>query len=142
MKLAVPVSVTAVTLACGTPIVGPPTGPHRADAGNDALIVNASPPPVQVECVPARPREECVWLDGSWVWAGRRWEWITGAWVIPPDGCYHADAYAQWIDVGAAKGGQKDSRLFYFPATWYPNRAGGTCRIPKVCLSATPIEEC
>lgn len=142
MKLVAPASVVVMTLACGTPIVGPPTGPHRGDAGNEALIVHDSPPPVQVECVPPQPREECVWVDGSWSWAGRRWEWVMGAWVIPPSGCYHAHAYSQWIDAGPEKDGRAESRLFYFPAAWYPNRVGGKCSTPKVCLSATPIEEC
>lgn len=142
LRLTAPTSVVVVALACGTPIIGPPTGPHRSGAGNDAIIVNDSPPPVQVECVPPQPRPECVWVDGSWSWAGRRWEWVTGAWVVPPPGCYHAHAYSQWIDAGIEKDGLASSRLFYFPATWYPNRTGGTCSSPKVCLGATPIEEC
>jgi hypothetical protein len=141
-RLAAPTGVVLVVLACGTPIIGPPTGPHRSGAGNDALIVNNAPPPVQAECVPPQPRPECVWVDGSWSWAGRRWEWVMGAWVVPPRDCYHADAYSQWIDSGAAKEGEAGSRLFYFSAAWYPNRTDGKCSTPKVCLRATPIEDC
>jgi len=137
------VSVTLLALppACGTPLPGPPTGPHRAGTGNEAIIVRDSPPPVQVECVPPQPREACVWVDGSWTWAGRRWEWLPGAWVVPPADCYHAHAYSQWLDAGVDEG-TKGGRLFYFPAAWYPQRAGKNCGAPTVCLVAPPIEEC
>jgi len=141
-KFAAPTSVAALLLACSTPIIGPPTGPHRAGAGNEAIIVHDPPPPVQVECVPPQPREECVWVDGSWSWAGRRWEWVPGAWVVPPSGCYHANAFSQWLDAGIEPGGQTSDRLFYFPAAWYPKRVGDQCNVPKVCVQATPIEEC
>lgn len=140
-KLGATTGVVLIAVGCGTPIAGPRTGPHRADAANAAIVVNDPPPPVQVECVPPRPRDECVWVDGSWLWAGRRWEWLPGAWVIPPADCYHAKAYSKWLETGE-KDGQAQSRLFFFPATWYPNRAGGTCTTPTVCSSATPIEEC
>lgn len=128
--------------ACANPVPGPPTGPHQADAAQKALIVQKAPPPVQLECVPPQPREECVWIDGSWLWAGRRWEWLVGAWVIPPPGCYHAHAYSQWLNAGATGEGKSDDRLFYFPASWYPTTPGGKCAEPKVCLEATPIEDC
>ena len=131
-----------LALGCGTPLPGPPTGPHRAGAGNDAIIVQNSPPPVQVECVPPQPREECVWVDGSWVWAGRRWDWLDGAWLVPPVGCYHAHAYSQWLDAGIANQGRAGGRLFYFPAAWYPNKPGAQCKAPKICVEATPIEDC
>jgi hypothetical protein len=136
-------------------------GPHQA-GGNRVIIVTRAPPPAEVECVPPQPREECVWVDGSWRYAGRRWEWLPGAWLIPPTNCYYAEAYARWLPGGAstrrapsprastdgasadsaAKDEDNGDRLFYFPAAWYPDSPGQKCAEPKICLVATPAAEC
>lgn len=134
--------VAGAVHACSSSVPGPPTGPHQVGDSQKAIIVQQAPPPVQLECVPPQPREGCVWVDGSWVWAGRRWEWLPGAWLVPPAGCYHAHAYSQWLDAGATRDGSNGDRLFYFPAAWYPTQPGGTCAEPKICIEATPIEDC
>ena len=131
--------------ACTSGIPEPPLGPHQAGS-NRVIIVTRAPPPAEVECVPPQPREECVWVDGSWRYAGRRWEWLPGAWLIPPANCYYAEAYARWLPGGASpkRASKEDNgdRLFYFPASWYPDKAGQKCAEPKICLEATPANEC
>ena len=133
-------------LACGSQLPVPPTGAHQGSGANPAMIVNHPPPPVRIECVPEQPREECVWVDGSWRWAGRRWEWLPGAWVEPPMGCYYAPAYAEWLARGDTDSdtdsGERRDQLFYFPAAWYPNTQKGSCPVPKLCRQAKPADEC
>jgi hypothetical protein len=127
---------------CGGQLAAPPTGPHRAGAHNPAIIVAFPPPPAKVECIPEQPREQCVWLDGSWRWTPRRWQWLEGAWLVPPANCYYAAAYSQWLRSGPISGGKQRDQLYYFRGAWYPERAGATCSAPTICRKATPTDEC
>lgn len=129
-------------LACGSELPTPATGAHQGTGVNPATMVSFPPPPARIECVPEQPSEECLWVDGSWRWAGRRWEWIPGAWIEPPMGCYYAPAYAEWLSGGVTSDGERRDQLIYFPPAWYPNTQKGQCPRPRVCRQATPADEC
>jgi hypothetical protein len=131
-----------LALACGSQLPAPPTGAHQGSGANPGMIVNHPPPPARIECVPEQPSAECVWVDGSWRWAGRRWEWVPGAWVEPPMGCYYAPAYAEWLSGGVTDNGERRDQLFYFPPAWYPSTQKGSCPLPRLCRQATPADEC
>jgi hypothetical protein len=47
-----------------------------------SLVVPYGPPPGKVEIIPDRPAEmkHPVWIDGQWLWTGRRWTWKDGGW--------------------------------------------------------------
>ncbi len=81
-------------------------------------------------------------MDGSWRWSGRGWEWLPGAWVVPPVGCYYAAPYARWLKAGSDPQGEQAGELFYFPASWYPDAPSGKCASPEVCEEALPPEKC
>ena len=128
-----------VLFGCKSGLPGPATGPHRAQPDTTATVISYPPPAVKVECVPEQPRDECVWVDGSWKRSGSHWEWQVGAWVVPPSGCYYAAAYSQWIRVGPRS--ERD-QLYYFEAAWYPQTPTGSCAEPRVCQNATTLEDC
>jgi hypothetical protein len=49
-------------------------------------FVASSPPrspPARVEYVPP-PRPGQVWVQGSWRWAGNRYQWVPGRWARRP----------------------------------------------------------
>jgi len=121
----------ALATACGASLPRVPTGPHRVETGK-AVVVGYPAPPARVECVPSQPREECAWLDGTWIWGGRRWQWVPGGWVVPPAGCYYAPAYSQWVSGEAEDPGSRD-QLFFFEARWYSDAGGGRCPVPEPC---------
>jgi hypothetical protein len=70
-----------------------------------------------------------VWVDGEWVWQGKRWVHVQGGWVRPPEGGYHA----AWTTVRIS-----DGRLMFVPSAWYD---GGGKRIASppilVCAEIT-----
>jgi len=67
------------------------------------------PPPARVEVVPSAPRPDAVWIDGEWMWRGRRWGWQKGRWVVPPANA----AFAPWTSVRNA-----DGTLFMAQGSW------------------------
>lgn len=108
------VAVAALAMSCGGGIPTPPTGPHR---GSEPTIVPYPPPPARVEIVPPPPPEleGAVWVDGEWLWKGRRWVWQPGLWEVPYPGAYFAPSATARLG---------DGRLAWFPGRWhFPERA-------------------
>jgi hypothetical protein len=62
-----------------------------------------------LEFIPPRPAKKAVWVDGSWEWAGNRYAWRFGSWVIPPPNARHA----RWVVVR-----RSDGQLFFAPSAW------------------------
>ena len=67
------------------------------------------PPAAHVETVPPRPHASAVWIDGGWLWQGRRWVWQAGGWVDPPAGATFAKWQSKVTD---------DGRLVFAPGAW------------------------
>jgi hypothetical protein len=92
--------------ACGSRL----PRPSYTEQPSSALVeVDYPPPPARVEFVPARPKPNAVWLNGEWIWAGRRWAWRPGGWVVPPPEA----AFARMVVVR-----RSDGRLFAAAGTW------------------------
>lgn len=71
------------------------------------------PPPARVEFVPASPRADAVWVDGEWLWQGRRYAWRGGRWVTPPANANYSPWTGTWGKTGTyyiADGVWKDGR--------------------------------
>lgn len=116
---------------------GPRAEPSRP-VGSEFVEVDYPPPPAQIEemteALPGRP--ECSWMDGSYVWQGRRWEWISGQWVVPPQGCARAPGTVFWSKP-------PEARLYYTPPSWYPTNASrraeqAPCPPAVPCLNRAP----
>lgn len=101
--------------------------------GTQFIEVEYPPPPAQIEEVTERlaGRPECSWMDGAYAWQGRRWEWVAGAWVIPPPGCTRAPAMLFWST------GPKP-QLCYVPPAWYPTSPDRGAGNRSPCRPATP----
>ena len=61
------------------------------------LFLNAPPPPVRYEYVPA-PREGWVWAPGYWALRHDRHHWVRGHYVRHRPGYYYEPA--RWVDEG------------------------------------------
>jgi hypothetical protein len=85
--------------------------------------VGYPPPPAQIETIDERlaGRPECHSLDGHYEWRGRRWQWLSGEWMIPPADCHYAPSVLSW-------GPPPNARLYYTPPRWY--RADGKTQCP------------
>jgi hypothetical protein len=60
--------------------------------------------------IPERPSETAVWIDGEWRWRRRRWFWVYGRWVEPPEqGARFARAALRFDQTG---------QLFFAPGAW------------------------
>lgn len=106
--LAALVALALALAACGSSLPSPVLGTHPA--GCAAFVeVPYPPPPAKVEMVPEKPREGAIWVDGEWVWRGRRWDWETGGWVMPPAG-----HYAPWVLVR-----RDDGSLYHARGRWF-----------------------
>jgi hypothetical protein len=92
--------------ACGSRIPQPPT---TAQPSSALVEVDYPPPPARVEMVPKQPSDDAVWVNGEWLWSGRRWSWRAGMWAVSPKNA----AYARRILVRRG-----DGKLFYAPGTW------------------------
>ena len=94
-------------LACGGTTL---PRPERAQVVvDDYVAVPFAPRPPPVEIIPARPRKDAVWVDGTWEWGNDRYRWVPGAWVVPPAGAKHA----RWVTVRRA-----DGQLFFAASSW------------------------
>jgi hypothetical protein len=93
--------------ACGAAAV--PTPERTQVVAEDYVAVPFAPRPPPVEIVPAQPRKDAVWVDGTWEWGSDRYRWIPGAWVLPPPGAKHA----RWVTVR-----REDGQLFFAPSSW------------------------
>ena len=102
-------ALAALVAACSAGLPGPPLGPRPPSVVAQALA--ESPPPAEVEWVPARPRPDAVWVDGQWSWSGRRYAWQPGGWYAPPA---PGVRFAPWAFVRGPDGAPS----FYEPA-WF-----------------------
>jgi hypothetical protein len=61
-----------------------PRAVEVAPAGSE-VVVDAAPPPPQVEVIPACPGPVDVWLwtPGYWAWR-EHWVWVGGRWAARP----------------------------------------------------------
>jgi hypothetical protein len=50
-----------------------------------------------------------VWIDGEWLWRGRRWSWRQGRWVAPPN----AARFSPWATVRG-----DDGTIYYASGVW------------------------
>ncbi|MBX3232855.1 MAG: YXWGXW repeat-containing protein [Labilithrix sp.] len=92
---------------CGPSIPLPPQAP--VDPA-DYVAVSSSPRPPPVEFLPAQPRGDAVWVDGTWEWSGQRYGWRAGTWTVPPKGLRRA----RWVIVRR----KEDGQLFFAPSVW------------------------
>lgn len=103
--------VVAVALAgCAPRVPLAPTGTHEGDIPE---LVPYPPPPARVEMIPAQPDADAVWMDGTWIWTGARYEWSPGRWQRPTPGAYHAPASTVR---------RRNGKLVYFPGVWHARR--------------------
>jgi hypothetical protein len=117
-----------VLAGCGNQVSVAPVGAHPS---NGAVAVPFPPPPARVEEIPAKPRPECVWVDGYWEFSDR-WEWQPGEWVLPQAGCRLAP-----VELRRTQG-----RLFHARPRWYPDNVSllgpqSACPRPPACGSGT-----
>jgi hypothetical protein len=92
---------------CSGALPRPPAAQVSAD---DYVAVPFAPRVPPVEFIPPSPAKNAVWVDGSWEWAGNRYGWRYGSWVVPPAGVRRAHWTVVRRDV--------DGQLFFAPATW------------------------
>jgi hypothetical protein len=93
--------------ACGGSSL--PAVPPAQVRVEDYVAVPFTPRPPPVEIVPPRPRDDAKWADGTWEWAGERYRWQPGGWVIVPRGLRRT----RWVAVRRA-----DGQLFFAAASW------------------------
>ncbi len=79
-----------------------PAGDSAPDAGAAPLLTASdAPPPLPDDEQPPCAVVGSIWTPGYWVWVARRYYWITGAWVHPPQsGQLWTPGY--WAFVGGA----------------------------------------
>ena len=112
--------------ACGGPSL---PRPERAQiVEDDYVAVPFAPRAPPVEVVPAPPRPDAVWVDGTWEWSGERYNWQPGYWVIPPGGARHA----HWVVVRRTDDGQ----LFFAPSAWKDAKGKTLATPPTPLVSA------
>lgn len=125
--------VIALGFALGAVACAGSREPPRPVA-DDFVEVEYPPPPAQVEELQEElaGRPECVWQDGHYEWAGRRYRWTPGEWVVPPEGCAYAPLAMTWVRGNPA-------RLYYTPPRWY--RADVSSGAPPApCAAPTPCQ--
>jgi hypothetical protein len=108
-----PVAVVALSFVMiGISACGPASlpRPERTQVVVDDYVpVPFGPRPPPVEIVPAAPRGDAVWVDGTWEWNNDRYRWTPGAWVVAPPGAKHA----HWVTVR-----RDDGQLFFAASSW------------------------
>lgn len=120
---------------CGAAVRTVETGP-APPALAEPVVVEYPPPPARLELLGKDPGEPCYWMDGHWEWAGRRWHWVPGAWVVPPAGCYYSLPSIVWYSAPTLSGPDRASRteLYFTAPRWYrANGADGRCSDPAPC---------
>jgi hypothetical protein len=137
-----------VTRAVGTLCIVLVLAPNASGCGNHAeLVIEAPddvareakslrvpypPPPAEVEVLPLRRRDECLWRDGYWRWDGASWAWESGAWIVPPEDCEYVRPATLW------KKDNGNLRLVFHPPEWRPTEPGLKCAEPRACSSLLP----
>jgi hypothetical protein len=93
-------------LACGA---ASPELTRRAPDPLAFILVPRPPPVVPVEIQPRQPVKTAIWVEGHWLWAGDRWRWKDGGWLVPPEGA----SLSSWVYSYG-----EDGRVRFWPATW------------------------
>ena len=115
----VAVAFATAMLACGAKSL---PAPSYVGQPQEALVqVPYPPPPARVEFVPTQPDGNAVWIDGEWVWQGRRYAWKPGRWVKAPANA----AFAPWTTVRDTMGS-----LYIAEGTWR-DRTGNEVSAPE-----------
>lgn len=96
--------------ACAEALPLPELGPHVEE---EPLVVPYPPPAARPEIVPDKHGKSEVWVDGQWLWRGRRWVWQAGGFVVPPKDSYYAPAITLR---------QQDGSLAHFEGGFRPRR--------------------
>lgn len=86
----------AAALAAGC---GPPMG---------EVVIDAAPPPEQVEVVGVAPYPGAIWIRGHWLWNGAAHVWMRGHWERGRVGM--AWEHGHWVRWGA--------RWRFIPGHW------------------------
>lgn len=64
--------ISLITSACAT------AGPRSR------VYVRVAPPPAVVEVRGVAPGPGHIWVAGHHRWAGDRYTWVAGSWIVPP----------------------------------------------------------
>jgi len=57
---------------------------NNAERDHPAVSTNQAPPPLPDEEQPTNSEDGVLWTPGYWSWNGQRYEWMRGAWLLPP----------------------------------------------------------
>lgn len=77
----------------------------------DLIVMDQPPPAPRQETRPAAPAANYKWRPGHWAAVDKKWSWVAGEWVVPPD------PVAVWID------GKYDATTQKWTAPyWQPDR--------------------
>jgi hypothetical protein len=80
-------SLCAVTAVAGTRV-----GIGISIGAPAPIIVHRAPPVRVVEQMSVSPGPGYTWVPGHYTWAGERWIWMSGTWVVAPQ------PEARWVD--------------------------------------------
>ena len=121
---------TMLCQACGPSLPGPAKVEHPPSAFS---IVPYPPPAALAEVVSERPdRSRAVWLDGDWVFRGRRYAWRRGGWYEPRDEVAYAPSRVVF---------ESDGRVLFAPGGWYDSRRAPLDDIRPITPAAIPKNE-
>jgi len=108
--LVLSLAVAGAIIACGSARLPAPV--YLGQETGALQQADYPPPPGRVEFIPASPRADAVWIDGEWLWQGRRYAWKGGRWVAPPANAKYSPWTGTWGTTGIyyiAEGVWKDS---------------------------------
>lgn len=120
------VAAATTMLACGSGRL--PTPSYTGQPQQALVQVPYPPPPARVEFVPEQPAGDAVWIDGEWVWQGRRYAWKPGRWVKPPGN----GSFAPWAAVRDPMGA-----LYVAEGSWRDGK-GNEIAAPAPIKTAKP----
>lgn len=78
-----------VLMACTPELPRPRIAPHPATVR--PIVVPFPPPAARPDLIKDPPPQlvNPAWIDGQWLWGGRRWTWQPGEWVdLQPNQVY------------------------------------------------------
>jgi hypothetical protein len=85
-------SLLLASLCTATGFAGTRIGIGLSFGAPAPIVVHRAPPARVVEQVTVAPGPGYAWVPGHYTWAGDRWIWMSGTWVVPP----RPDA--RWVD--------------------------------------------